>query len=346
MRIKEAAKVVFSALRRSRPVILTSGPGVGKTSLVEAVSEQLAHNLHVTYPVFWDITDPKGLPMPVPGEDYAVFMPFGEVKQILDATEPTIWFFDDFTQTSEEVQAALMPLFLKRTIGGRKIPDCVRLALAGNRVEDGSAVVPMLDALKNRMAAFVNVEPHIADWCEWAMTKGGLEPEVVAFLRLRPKYLYDFYATSEMQGFASPRAWEEVNKWYVEQKCAETRLDNDIFQEVIASIVGAEKASEFLAFTAHFKTLNILDKCLVSPETVVLPTAPDALYALSAAIASHVTSTTFPNVVKLAYRLHEMAQGDAGVLMVQLCIREKPELAQTTGYVDFSTSEVGQLQLV
>lgn len=346
MRIKEAVMVIKSALTRKRPVILTSGPGVGKTSIIEQVSEEMGFNLKVTYPVYWDITDPKGLPMPVPGKDYAVFLPFGEVKEILEATEPTVWFFDDFLQASEEVQAALMPLFLKRTIGGRKLPDCVQLILASNGVEHNSAVVPMLDALKNRMAAFIHVEPHIQDWTPWAMTEGNIDPVIVAFLRMRPKYLYDYQSTGELKGMATPRSWEEVNRWYEAQQDEKLALPVEAFLDVIGSNVGDDKASELLSFVALYETLNVLDKCLAAPDTVELPEAPDALYALSAAIASHVNEATFPNVVKLAYRLHAMEQGDAGVLMVQACIREKPELANSIAYVEFNSSEVGRLQLV
>lgn len=346
MRIPEAITVMRSALIRKRPIVLTSGPGIGKTSIVEQVCEDMGYQLKTTYSVYWDITDPKGLPMPSKSKTFAEFLPFGEVKEILDATEPTVWFFDDFMQTSEEVQAALMPLFLKRTIGGRKIPDCVHLALAGNRVDDGSAVNPMLEALKNRMAAFVRVDANIHDWTAWAMTIGKVSPILISFLRMKPNYLYDLVVTSDMVGSATPRSWKDVDEWFQAQSDKKLQLKPEIFEETIGSIVGEDKASEFVAFMQMYKTLNILDQCLMNPETVNLPKKADELYALSSGISSHVTAVTFPNVIKLATRLFAEDQGDAGVLLVQMCVKENPALAESTDYIAYSTSSAGQLQLV
>lgn len=338
MRIKDAVKVMLSALTRNRPIVLVGAPGGGKSSVVQQVSDRIAHELHVTTPVLWDITDPKGLPMPHPEKkDQAVFLPFGEVAKMLAATKPTVWFIDDVGQASEDVQAALMPLILNRTIAGRKLPDCVKMILATNGVEHQAAVNPMLSPLKTRMAAFIHLESHIDDWTDWAMPR-AIEPMLIAFLRYKPDYLHVFEDTAEMRAHPCPRVWGEgVNGWLADQRNPDLALPEPVLDEVIGSLVTGPIATEFATFRAQYKTMAQVDKIFLNPKGAVIPEKADELYAVTTAIASHVTTATFPAALKYAARLAESKKGDFAVLLTQLCTSKDATLAESRANVDFRT---------
>lgn len=342
MRIQPATRALINAIARSRPVVLVSGPGVGKSSLVASVAKKLEHELHISFPTFWDITDPKGLPMPHPNGEFAVFLPFGEVKKMLEATVPTVWFFDDAGQATEDVQACLMPLFLDRMIGGRKLPDCVKLVLATNGVEHNAGVKPMLAPLKTRMAAFIELEPHIDDWSTWAMTDGNIDPLLVAFLRYKPGYLYQFDESPEMRGFMCPRVWNDVNGWLENRSMPGAELDDNELFEVISSLVREDVAEELKQFESHRKALTNVTKILTTPETAAVPTNPGELYTVATAVSYHVNDATFPNVVKYVQKMAKAKRGDMGTLMVHLCTSKIPALRQSNAYVQFVTSELGK----
>jgi hypothetical protein len=61
-----------------------------------------------------------------------------------------VLFFDEFSCAKTHIQTAFQSILSSRTVGNRKMPDGVSMALAGNRPEDDSGTNPLTQALKNR----------------------------------------------------------------------------------------------------------------------------------------------------------------------------------------------------
>ena len=124
-----------------------------------------------------DPTDYKGLPaLPRPGDTEATFIPFGELSRAINATRPTVWFFDDLGQASPAVQAACMQLVLARRINGHALPDCITFVACTNRRADRAGVSGILEPVKSRFVSIVNLEPDIDSWCQ----KVGLFAEYIS----------------------------------------------------------------------------------------------------------------------------------------------------------------------
>jgi hypothetical protein len=66
--------------------------------------------LVTSQPIISDPVNFKGLPLFKDG--HAEFLPFGDLLDLMETTEETLWFFDDLIQAPTAVQAALMQLFI------------------------------------------------------------------------------------------------------------------------------------------------------------------------------------------------------------------------------------------
>ena len=90
------------------PVLICSGPGIGKSSIVEQACAEAEADCIVMHPVVSDPTDFKG--MPWVGDGGATFLPFGDLQKLVNATKLTACFIDDLGQATPAVQAAAMQL--------------------------------------------------------------------------------------------------------------------------------------------------------------------------------------------------------------------------------------------
>ena len=137
MKPSELSKILEQLVLAQEPFLLVGSPGVGKTEIVQQVAASLGVRCIVTHPVVDDPVDYKGLPGIVPSESgpRAEFLPFGDLAQLMSASEPTLVLMDDLGQATPAVQAAIMQLVLARRINGHAISEHVTFAAATNRRE-------------------------------------------------------------------------------------------------------------------------------------------------------------------------------------------------------------------
>ena len=158
--------LIFHFKTRMDTVCVFGAPGIGKTEIVKQVAALLGFNIVIMHPQIADPTDFKGMPAVIvddeTGKRVAVFLPFAELKALVEADSPTVAFLDDFGQAPRAVQAAIQQLILERRVDGRKISDNVRFCLAANRAEDVDQ--GFLTTIKT-----YTLEPTIDDYCKWAI---------------------------------------------------------------------------------------------------------------------------------------------------------------------------------
>ena len=112
-------------------MLITGAPGTGKSDIVDQATREAGAELIISHPVTSDPTDFKGLGALVDGE--AKFLPFDQLKDLITATRPTVFFLDDLGQAPPAVQAAAMQLILARRVNGHKVSDAVTFIAATNR---------------------------------------------------------------------------------------------------------------------------------------------------------------------------------------------------------------------
>jgi len=348
------------------PVMIKGGTGMGKTDMIESVTEELDADMITSFAVTSDPTDPKGMPALVRdpemmralwnivtgmaknvaernegvsvwdalapnladlcqvnfGSDKATFLPFGDLQQAMAATKLTVWFFDDLGQAAPMVQNAYMQLFLARKINGHKIPDCIVFIAATNRMHDMAGVTGIGEAVKGRFCTIVELRADLASWTQWALAH-GVAPEVITFLQWHPELLHVDEPSRTIINHPTPRNWANGVSELI--KCGETHL------AAFAGSVGDAAATQFKGFLRVYKELPDLNDLVSNPLTVVIPTDPAVLWAITMALVSFVTKANADNVFAFINRMN----GDFGALFLMGIDAKSPKIKSTSAYIKY-----------
>lgn len=305
MRISEVARRLTTILGddQPEPVLLVGQPGVGKSALLDQVSSDLGYRLIISHPVTADQTDYKGQPAIVDGQ--AEFLPFGDLRSLITATQPTVCFLDDVGQAALSVQAALMQLVWARRVNGHRVADCVRFVLATNRRTDKSAVSGMVLALVNRCTV-LNVDVNVEDWRQWAMN-AGVPLEVVAYVSFEPAALTDYVPTSDIANVCTPRTLELAGRNI-------RRGFTDC--ETLAGCIGTGRGAALAAFIPMFNAMPSIDAILANPAKAAIPAKLEVLCAVCVALAARAGLKTAAAILTFAKRLAEGGRPEHSAMLV------------------------------
>ena len=316
MRASELTKLLKVAIPAHQNVLITGSPGIGKTDIVIQVCEILKRELDgysklrliITHPVVSDPTDYKGLPFQVNGE--ALFLPFNDLKELLCATVPTVFFIDDLGQAEPAVQKALMQLLWGGKLNGHVISPFVTFISATNRKEDKAGVMGILECVKSRFATIVNLEPTIEDWVLWAKTH-DMPVELIAFVRFRERNnqsIFEFKPSVDMTQSCCPRTLASVGKW---QKLGINPI-NPEHLEIIEGAIGAGMALEYRTFLINIKELPDIDELIKNADKFNtkggynLPHGrPDLAITICGALVHRINDKNHEAIVRIASKLDD-----------------------------------------
>ena len=313
-------------IKNHNPTMVKGPPGIGKTDMIKQVCKEMGISLIMFHPVVSDPTDFKGFPFIGP-DGIARFVPFAELKMLVDAKKPTVAFLDDLGQAPPSVQAACMQLILGGQINGIKIPDLVTFLAATNRKQDNANVTGILEPVKSRFTTIVELKTSMKDWVQWA-NQAGLPHEMIAFIRLKPKMLSDFKATANMTNSPSPRTIHNAAKLFSAGVCNNPALEFP----ALAGAAGAGFAAEFIGFRKIYKDLPDPDHIIMSPNVAKVPTEPSALYAVCGAVAARANPSNMANVVTYANRI----PSDFSMVMIIDTLDRAPDCAQTPAFIKWA----------
>jgi len=280
MKLSQLASLLRVTIPARRPTLAVASPGVGKTSIVHQVAEQLGYALRIIHGVISDPTDIKGLPFRSADGTAADFLPFAEWKEICETDKPTVVFLDDLGQTPLSVQAPLMQALHARRVNNRRISDTVSFIAATNRSSDRAGVNGILSPLLDRFTGgVVHIDFDVDDWVAHVLQNNG-SPILASFARFRSELInaFDPAAAAALKRSPTPRAWFEGV-----QPLLDTNMIN---AELIGAQVGEGAAAEFVAFYQLFTELPDREVIYKSPKSAPVPDKkPDVMYALMGALA-------------------------------------------------------------
>ncbi|MDE2104644.1 MAG: ATP-binding protein [Patescibacteria group bacterium] len=336
MRIKNVVALLEAAIENKKPVLLVGAPGVGKTDIIRQAAQAKGADFMVSHPVVADPTDAKGLPWPDADKLEATFLPFGDLAAAIKAERPTVWLLDDLGQAPPAVQASYMQLLLSRRCNGHVISDYVTMIAASNRRTDRAGVSGMLEPVKSRFAAIVEVTPHIDDWAVWAL-ENDIPASLIAFLRFRPELLSQFVPSADMTQSPTPRTWAnlaEVESW---------KLPREVEAEAMAGAVGVGAATEYLAFRAMLGSVVTADQVILDPHNATLPIKAAECYAVCTALAAKADEKNFARITTYLQRLTDAGKGEFAIMVVRDAMRKTPALAHTAAWQKLIVSDLGVL---
>jgi len=316
MNAKQMKVVLTKCIKNGLPVLIKGAPGVGKSDVVTQVAAELKMDLIISHPVVSDPTDFKGLPGIVDGK--AEFLPFGDLRSLIQAKKPTIAFLDDLGQAPAAVQAAAMQLILARRVNGHKVSDKVVFIAATNRRQDRAGVTGILEPVKSRFATIIELTPDLDSWSEWALAN-DVPPQILGFLNFRPNLLCTNEATADIVNHPCPRTWAFASKLI--------QIDLTDIQS-LAGALGEGCAVEFVGFMRVFDSLPNIQTILLDPENTTIPNEPAAMYAVVSALVNRVSDKTFKAIVTYADRL----PADFGTLLIRDCVKSNPNIQNTAAF--------------
>ncbi len=321
MNTKEMKSMLLKAMKAKLPVLIKGAPGIGKSDCVAQVAKELKMNLLISHPVVSDPTDYKGLPGIVDGK--AEFLPFGDLRQLIEAKKPTIAFLDDLGQAPAVVQAAAMQLILARKVNGHTISDKVVFVAATNRRQDRAGVTGILEPVKSRFATIVELKADPESWIQWAL-ENEMPAEIIGFIHFRPAMLNKDEATADIVNHPCPRTIAYCGK------LIQAGLSG---VEVLSGAIGEGAAAELVGFIRVYKSLPNIDAILLDPENTIVPDDPAAIYAVVAALVEKATEDNAARVLKYGCRL----PSDFSVLLVRDMIRKTRAIQNTKGFIEWAT---------
>lgn len=337
MKPSQLTQLLTHTIQARLPILIVGGPGIGKTSIVKQAAEAAGADIVISHPAVADPTDAKGFPWIEKGK--ASFVPFGDVRRLLESEKDVVWFMDDLGQAPPAVQASYMPWLLERQVNGHRLPDHVTIIAATNRRTDRAGVTGVLEPVKSRFTAIVELEPDLDEWSQWYLQQPDLPPEVVAFLRFKSGdgLLYKFEPSADLKNCPLPRTWEAA------ARIIALRMPAAIEHAALIGAVGEGAAAELAGFLEMYRQLPNLDSIIMDPDAATIPEKTSVMYAVTTGLASKTTEKNISRVARYAQRLVDAHHGEFATLLLRDACRRTPAIQQTPAFVKLMVGELGQL---
>ena len=297
--LKQAANLICS--NPTTRFLLQGEPGIGKSSLLEMISERLGYeHAYIDVPNM-DLGD---IAMPVIDHETKTTRYYPNARFKVHEGKPVVIMLDEFTKGADPVKNMLHPMLEKANPRLGDIPLAntkdkqTIVFLTGNLTTDGVG-----DNLKahsrNRLVPVTISKPNAEQWIEWAITK-DIAPEVIAWVSRFPQVLasyteggqndnpYIYNPKRNQNAFVSPRSLETA------ANIVRTRKDNDA-DAVIAALTGAigeSGARDMQAYIEFADQLPTWESTIASPKTASVPTSPGACSIVVFGAISRVTKET------------------------------------------------------
>jgi len=282
----QAKKSILRAFKKQRPIFLWGPPGIGKSDIIHQVGDFLDALVIDIRLSLWEPTDIKGIPYYSANDNKMVWAAPAELPDAETASKykKIILFLDEMNSAAPAVQAAAYQLILNRKVGQYTLPDNVLIVAAGNREADKGVTYRMPAPLANR---FVHLEMSVDfnDWFEWAVANEQ-HADVIGYLQLAKKDLYDFDPKSPSRSFATPRSWSFVSELLEDDDDEATTTD------LVSGAVGEGLAVKFMA---HRKVAS------------QLPNPTDILAGKVKEMKTQEISAMYSLTVSLCYELKQAA---------------------------------------
>lgn len=336
MKINEAKALIKKnyALSQSKGMYLStlfvSGPGLGKSSIVEQAVEELSSELgepvalktmHLTT---LEPPDVRGFGFPGKDTDGTPVMNFTAPPWAVRKGEAArgILFLDELGQASHDVQKPAAELLLNRRVGDYQLPPGWIIVAASNRESDRSGVQRELAFITNRRMV-IKIEPNLDAWALWA-EKQDIHPLAIAFAKVKPDQVFADAIPEKSGAFCTPRSLVMLSKLIGE-------VDMATFTECAVGLIGEGTAAEFVAFLRVAEQLPKFEEIVANPKGVEVPKRPDASYAAMQMIAHRVDDKTARPAFEYLKRMGKEFQ----VAGLRGTFRRCPQLVRTPDFASW-----------
>ena len=297
---RNAKEYLLDVLKAGLVPMLTSSPGLGKSSIAAEIAKEAKLKLIDIRLAQCDPTDLNGFPTVNSETNKSSYLPMDtfpiEGDPLPEGYSGWLMLFDEITSATLAVQGASYKIIHDRMINQFKLHSSVALMAAGNLTTDRAVVNRISTALQSRMIHF-EMEADTSHWSEWA-GQTEIDHRVQSFINFKPNSLHMFDPDHNDKTFACPRTWEFVSKIIKDWSDV-----NHKKIPVIAGAIGEGMAREFIAFCGIYQSLPTIQEFLHSPETVSISPEPSIKYAITGLLSNHMSIDNIDKLMIAVMRL-------------------------------------------
>jgi hypothetical protein len=347
MRTKQLKILLEFAFKNGHQVLIKGAPGVGKSDVVTQAAYSCLHtdgspyDLMIVHPAVQDPTQASGIPWVIQnpmGTFEVQTLPLANIKQMINAKRPLVVFIDDLGQAAPAVQAAYMQLLLARELDGQRISENVIFVAATNRREDAANVGGILLPVRSRFQSIVQLEPHIDDWCEWAI-QNGMPHQLISFLRFKPQYLLDENAAKnkDIENSYCPRTIASLGRMINDRVPKEVRF------EAYKGCVGESFTVEFQAYCNVYLTLPTISQIESDPYSASIPNEISGQFAVMGMIVENLSSA---NVGEMITYMKRLRRDELLMAMMKDGMTKCPSIANNMAFIQWASQNANELMSV
>ena len=305
---EQARRAILKAFQVKRPIFLWGPPGIGKSEVVEDITNELGGLMIDLRMAQMEPTDIRGIPFYNKDNGLMDWAPPIDLPDAETASKYPIvvLFLDEMNSAPPAVQAAGYQLVLNRRVGKYRLPDNVVIVAAGNRDSDKGVTYRMPLPLANRFL-HLEMRADFQSWQNWAVKK-SIHQDVVGYLSFAKNDMYEFNAKSSSRAFATPRSWV-----FVSQLLDDDDTDYDTLFNLVAGSVGEGLAVKFMAHRKVASKMPNPSDILSGKVKDLIVKEISAMYSLTTAMCYELREAHMNKVP--AKEFHTMADNFLGYMM-------------------------------
>ena len=311
--LQQAAEII--AATPSNRYLLQGEPGIGKSSLIQIIKEQLEKATGLEYNTAYIDTptlDLGDIAMPVVNHDTKSTSYYPNARFRLHEDKPVIIMLDEFTKGAEPVKNMLHPLLEVRNprLGDLPINQNSIVFMTGNLSSD--LVGDNMKAhTMNRITPLLVSKPDSDSWIDWAMNQGSIAPEIIAWVKDFPQVLasyldggqennpYIFNPKAYRNAFVSPRSLERASPIVKARKA----IGYDAAMAALSGTIGEAGARDLTAYLTMSDKLPSWEDVLHNPTTCEVPDNSGAIAIMVFGAVLKADKTNFKNLMTYVKRL-------------------------------------------
>ena len=258
--------------------ILLSEPGVGKTSTLKMIKQQLGDKYDYIY-VDCPSKDYMDIAGTIPNHETKALEQYIGGLFMMDNNRPKVIMLDEVFKVPKLMGVLFTRLMLERMVGDRELPLGSIVYGTSNNGSDG--VGDNMQAHQaNRVCLLPMQKPDWRQWCKWA-GENGVSNTLRAFVAMNPRIMAShrdggpenneliFNSTKPSQciSFASPRSLFKANRIVMNRDI----IGSGAAEVALAGTIGLPAAKALSVFIDMEKQLIPVKDIIANPEGVTMP---------------------------------------------------------------------------